>query len=236
MLILIIAVIIAIIVIMTTNNPNPLTSKIEQAARSHVLLFIIYIILLLATAVLPIFVWSSQNKYQDLIKLEADAKIEEAKSEAEKARLKGNEIEQENLKLKEEVAKAQLALLQFKEQLKPRHLTDAQQTRLISLLQQAPKGKIIIESIASNSDSANFANQITAVLKLIGWDTRTMSTMSFGGNVPIGMFLIVRDVKSAPARAGALQRAFLDVGFTMLAESDKNFPQDDVKIFVGAKP
>lgn len=86
------------------------TSAIDKAVTQHNLYFAAYLFALALTALLTWLVWKSGNRLQDEIRADADARIEEAKTEAETARAeaaKANEravaLEAENLILRREL-------------------------------------------------------------------------------------------------------------------------------------
>ena len=175
----------------------------------------------------------------------ADEKIADLKTQTEKARVKQKELEQENLKLHGEVAKlqkeaadAQRALLELQERLKPRHLTDTQKTKLISLLRGKPSGDILIRCLNGNLESCGFAKQITDTLTLAGWNVngpREEIIFSKAGP-PLGLFIIVQNGESAPIRAGILQQALEEIGFPAPAQLDKRIQINAVELLVGTKP
>lgn len=111
----------ATIIVMSTRSNSPPDIEIGQAAKTHRYLFIFYILALVATVILSIFVWTSANKYHDIVKHNADIKIsnanvllEKAKAEVAKAneRIADLEIQAKSLKLETERAKENIALAQ----------------------------------------------------------------------------------------------------------------------------
>jgi hypothetical protein len=262
--VVIIAIIITAMIAMSTKSKLP-SSEIEKAARAHEYLFIIYLLFLVATVILTLLVWRAGNKYQDTVKLDADAKIETAKATAEtaKAEIKkadekiaaltaqAESLKTEAVKAKEGIAVAQaqaaeanekaeterLARVRLEASLAPRHLSAEHRMRLIEQLKANP-GNILIWCLASNVESCGFAKQIADILTSSGWSVEVIrdAVVMGSGSPPRGLFIEVKSEKAIPVRAVKLQEALSQIGFPVLWEIKSAYSQDTVELMVGTKP
>ena len=61
-------------------------SSIESAVKSNNLLFFAYVSVALLVVVLTVLLWRSGNRVQEAVRVDADARIEEARNDAAAAR------------------------------------------------------------------------------------------------------------------------------------------------------
>ena len=217
-------------------------------------------------------VWSSGNKYQEAVKNDADSKIatanvgsetarkEAAKAiekvagltaQAEEARVKQKELEQENLKLRAdlnkstgevaklqiEAADAQRALLELQERIRPRHLTREQKIQLTELLSKKPRGEISISCVVSNREALDFAKEIFSILKELKWKVvGKINAIQIFGSQPVGLKLTIK-TQRAPSLISLenLRHAFDQIGFKITTGLDNNLSEFTVGVFVGEK-
>lgn len=82
-------------------------SPIDAAARNQTRVFVLYIVVVvigaLLTAGLTVWLWSATNRYQEAVKGDADARIEEAKAGAAKASETAKRLEHDNLVLRNDL-------------------------------------------------------------------------------------------------------------------------------------
>ncbi len=90
---------------MSMTRPSSL-SPIDTAARAQTVWFVVETVLLLATVVVSVLVWRSTNRYQDLVRREADARIAEATLGAAQANERAKALEASNLILRKDVNEA----------------------------------------------------------------------------------------------------------------------------------
>ncbi len=246
-----IAAIITILIdttIAMSNMSNSSGSKIEEAARTHTYLFIAYILFLALTVLFSILVWKANNKYQKIVKLDADAKIATANATAETAKENASKAEQQNLILRGEVAKleikaadAQRSLLELQERLKPRHLTEEQVKHLAATLKDKSPGDVWLFCKSGDEEACNLGQQIFKVLKLAGWnivnDTlHDLTIHTENVSSVVGVVITVKDLKDVPIGITVLHEVILQYGFDSRIQTKSTLPAHMPEIWVGAKP
>lgn len=77
---------------------------IAAATRFHTKVFFVYVIILALAALFQWWVWSTNNRLQDAIRKDSDARIEEAKATGAQANARAQRLEHENLLLQGSVA------------------------------------------------------------------------------------------------------------------------------------
>lgn len=87
----------------TAVESNPI--GIAAAASTHKYLFIAYIAALAVTVILSVLVWTSSNKYQDAVKQDAEARIEEANRGASEANAEAARANEGLARSNEEIAR-----------------------------------------------------------------------------------------------------------------------------------
>jgi hypothetical protein len=193
-------------------------SPLEIASKQHKLIYAAYIG---AGFLLALMTWlfaRSSDRIQDIVRRDADARIEEAKATGSKANERAEKLENANLTLKgqvagleiaasdakagqqrvetdlekqkevtaraekdvaglkrlageqqERAAKAEKELLELKERIKPRHLSNEQKAALIELLKHNPSGDVSISCLNGDKEACDFASEITSALTAGGW-------------------------------------------------------------------
>lgn len=140
-------------------------------------------------------------------------------------------------KQKELTAKAEKDLFELRERMQPRRISAAQRARLVSILSHAPKGKVFLICVLGDREGKTFANDINEVMKAAGWPgDDDLKQQIFSGGGPVGIAIIVRDAKTAPAYAGALQQAFFSVGIPLAGVENPELEEGRINLIVGAKP
>ncbi len=180
-----------------SNGVSVQSPAIQAATTTHKRIFFGYVMLLLITVGATYLVWRSGNRVQQAIQAEANARIEEARNDAATAKEQTQRLENDNLTLSSKVgtlqteaanakaaqqqveielakqqrraATAERSLLQLRESLKARAISEQQREELTKLLRDGPKGPVEIFWIASDSDSYPLALQIEEILKASGW-------------------------------------------------------------------
>jgi hypothetical protein len=159
------------VIAMSTNQP----SEIERAATQQTYIFVGYVFLLLLTLVGTVILYRAGNKYQEAVKTDADARIEEAKREAAKALKDAAEANERAAKLEMEAAEAKLAYrtLQDRERKKTRRLTPEQAEKFNHFFRSrgVPKARLEIQYPANNNEAFNFAEDLYfEALKIRQWE------------------------------------------------------------------
>jgi len=223
-------------------------------------MFVIYVIWLfvgaIATAVLTVLVWRSNNATHAAVRAEANSRTEEARADAAKANERAQALENANLLLREKVAtletassihgtelsrqkeltaKAEKDLLDLKERTQPRRISQAQHDRITAMLSHSPKGQVQILYISGDREGFDFSNDIAKTLNDAGWISE-VSGATFGPTAPTGVNLIVRDVRNAPPFAAAMQQAFFAVGIPLAGTENERFTEGEVRLIVGHRP
>jgi hypothetical protein len=213
----------------TTSLSGPSSvDPITEATRHHNWVFAAYIFAGFFLAVMTYLVARSGNKLQDVVRINADARIAEARAEGAKANERAEKLEKENLTLKgsvagleknasdakaeqqrvqtalviqqgktasletaaseakaaqkkvekevavqqERAANAEKALLELQEKVKDRHLTPLQKAQLVGVLNNQPKGAVIIRCVLGSPELNNFGKEISEVFTKAGWDVK----------------------------------------------------------------
>lgn len=224
-------------------------STIEKAAYNHKIFFLIYIIFVLGTVVLSIFVWITSNKYQDAVKADADSKIESAKKDAAVANAQAEEARIISLKMEKEVAEAkrqqleaERSLLDLKSRMRDRHISAAQKTLLLDLLKDIPtpqRGFTILKCSSDfDPEVLAFTNEIDSLLGTAGWElTKQMPYKSMLKPMVEGLIIYVRSPSAqAMTIANPLKEAFSKAGIDVKLELMSDYDEKTVLLMVGKKP
>lgn len=174
---------------------------------------------------------------------EAGAKIEDAKAEAgvkiENARAEAareiGKVQVEVAAQQERAAKAERALLELQERLRPRTLTPEQRAQLVELLRRGPKGTISLSCPVNDIEAHGFATLLEGVLEDAGWNPGEVVFAALK-NPPVGVRIIQRNGGAAIPSAQALADALIAVGVTIDLRFDPNLSEGDLRVIVGTKP
>ncbi|MGH9426258.1 MAG: hypothetical protein ACRD2L_08145, partial [Terriglobia bacterium] len=140
-------------------------------------------------------------------------------------------------KQRQRAAEVEKKLFELQEKTKPRQISEAQRTRLTTLLSAAsPKGVVGLGCVRGDAEGGTLAEQIDEVLKAAGWPTTGISQATYDGGNPTGLFVLVKSASTAPARAAVLQRVFSEAGIQLPAYTNSNLGTDEVHIIIGSKP
>jgi hypothetical protein len=136
-------------------------------------------------------------------------------------------------------ATAEKDLLEFKEKLKYRVLTEEQRTSLIDALTPF-KGQVVeIAEYKMNPEPAAFSGLIQSVLLLCGWDARVKGKIG-GVNLPPGIWVLLEDGQQSKA-ADRLVEVLNKMGFSAEEVPRSRYrptalPPGAIGLFVGPKP
>lgn len=108
----------------------------------------------------------------------------------------------------------------------PRTITPEQEATVIAILKNAPKGPITVISISPNAEANRFAKRIREVLDAAGYGDEVHKTVKNMGNILFdpgssndAISIAFREVVP-PNYTGDVQRAFISIGYRMLANTD----------------
>jgi hypothetical protein len=208
-----------------TSNPSP----IEAAAKAQLMWFVLYVLVLAGATVLTVVLSRATNRYQDLVRRDADARIAETKVAQQR-------VEVELAQQQERAAIAERSLLELRQKVTPRAVSAEQRKHLISALRQAPKGSVQVLCVLGDGEGFAFAAQIDGVLKESGWPVSDLLQGAFGPRNPVGIFMRVKSASTAPPHAAALQHAFESAGIPLPAGEDPTLAEGLTQIVVGNKP
>ena len=90
----------------------------------------------------------------------------------------------------ERAAKAEKELLELREQLAPRRLTENQKRNLRTILDTSVQGIVKIRVISNDSETMDFGNDFAELLKKLGWNVTQDASVSSGPRVNKGLWLI----------------------------------------------
>lgn len=133
---------------------------------------------------------------------------------------------------------ASIKIAKLEERQTPRTISESQRARFVELLKTAPKGKLAVLSfISADPGTILFANQVRDMIVAAGFDSGIMVGMSMGGGpIPVGAVIAVRAETNQPPFAGAVQRAFADIGIPLQGGIDPKMKDDEVIVVIGLKP
>jgi hypothetical protein len=203
---------------------NATISEIELAAATQNRVFAIYVLFLIAgalvTAALTIWLWRATSGYQDAVKRDADSRIVTLETNLSKQR--------------ELAAKAERDLLELQERLKPRTLSAEQRRTLVATLRRARKGPVEIARLMGDSEASAFGTQLNEALEASGWRTGGLSTVLPGEDVT-GVVILISDAADPPAHTEAIEGALQSVGILSVRRTRPGVPEGTVRIWVGHK-
>jgi hypothetical protein len=132
-----------------------------------------------------------------------------------------------------EAAKAQRELLELKEWMRPRLITD--RPAMLARLMTLPRGNIDISYLSAHEEPFRFAAELKEILTAGGWKVTNFDDVS--GSVPTGLVISVRDAGDPPPRARALKMILEGEGLAVTYDPGNPIRDPDaVGLFVGSKP
>ncbi len=142
----------------------------------------------------------------------------------------------------DEVARAQGAqtLEELKERTAPRRMNEQQQEQFLSIVKAGGRGRVVLSCVLRDSESADFARQIGALLSKAGWEVITdfnASTSREAATV-VGVEIEWGGMLSGDSPANLLHRGFTATGYDASGSFGKQVAPDDgyIRLRVGTKP
>lgn len=166
---------------------------------------------------------------------ENNAKLATLTTQTEQARAKQYEIEQQNVILRTNLANAQQDLLNLKNRIKWRQISEEQRTQLVTTLKSVSKVTVRISFAGpENGEPYLFAKRIREVLREALWD---VDRLNFGPGTspesPSPFCIVVRDDNRITEEEKALRNAFINAVLPVDVRGDKHAPADGIWMFVG---
>jgi hypothetical protein len=128
----------------------------------------------------------------------------------------------------------------LKEQRVPRHLTADQINRLAAILAKVePPPGIDIQSVMTNAESNQFADDFVKALNKGGWNLRPDDvTIALFSTDVVGISVAVRNRDDVQGinKARYLQNAFKEVGLDASVSINPSVPEHGARIVIGRKP
>jgi hypothetical protein len=123
----------------------------------------------------------------------------------------------------------------MREQRRPRHLTPDARNAAIGILTAGPTGPLDVIRVTSDQETAEFSNEVIALLRSAGW---APNVTTVGMMVPnyAGLVLNVANTDAPPPHAIVLQRALESAGFSALAYPFQRLAPNGVRLVIGHKP
>jgi hypothetical protein len=233
--------------LLSQSNPSP----IELADRAQRRLFIASVIFgvtaALIGAVLAWLLWRANNRYQEAVTADANARIEQAKRGAEEARrdaAAANErakelllrIEQESLKR----AEAEERLERVRRKVFPRGLTN------LNHIMEGPKATAEIVYQQDDPEGYTFAGNVYQILMLAGWNVSPPKPFVASGDIPAAIEAGAHDTPltiranfqylqtlEPDSAYSTLQKFFLANDLPPSGRIDESLPFDSFRIVIG---
>lgn len=174
---------------------------------------------------------TEENKKSNLI-IQTNLERASAAAAIEKQNVSKMMIEVAEAKRKQ--AEAEKSLEDMRAKFRPRSLSPSQRVKIIEALSAAPTGIVKIEA-TSDTEALNYASQFRSLLENAGWTVGriepTMMTIPHDG-----VFIFIKDVKTAPPFAGTLQNALKVAGVEADGKEMAKMQDNAVVLHVGKKP
>ncbi|MFZ0911770.1 MAG: hypothetical protein WBQ76_11380 [Candidatus Korobacteraceae bacterium] len=166
-------------------------------------------------------------------------KVAGLQKDAANAKAAQQKVEIELAKQQELAATAERNLLQFKEQMKDRTISNGQADAMVAKLDEMfkkgfPRGKVLIKWATSTPDAWPLVLRLKEILKTAGWtDVSDVAALAMTGE---GFFIGMRDRRNPPKCEAAIWTAFNASGIPFTGYDDPDAPLDGVSIVIGQKP
>jgi hypothetical protein len=230
-------------------------SPIELADRWQRRLFVTSVIFgvtaALIGALLAWLLWRANNRYQEAVTTEANARIEEAKRGAEEARKDASEANKKTkeleLRIEEEArkrAEAEERLENLRRRQSIRESLRGVSTNFHELLKDKPVGEAVILYVSGGSEDVALANALHRALNKAGWQVPPPKQISSTVEVmpsawATGDIVIVCPEKNAPPHANALLSALVKDPYpfklALIASSGNNLPDARPRIVINPR-
>jgi hypothetical protein len=117
-----------------------------------------------------------------------------------------------------------------------REITPEQRDLFAAFAKDFPKGKVLIDTVVANPEAANYARQLSDMLKEVGYTVvEKYSSAVPSGPPPVGIQMKIRSMAEQPVYAGSLQKALEYIDIDTAGSLDDR-AENAVLIFVGVIP
>ena len=118
-----------------------------------------------------------------------------------------------------------------------RRLTQEQRLQLVHLLSMNSGTPFSLSVLANDAEGLNFARDIGSRLLMAGWKMdEGISQLTIIGEIPVGIYIPLKDFKNPPPGALILIKSFGQVGLKVDVEEKPKSPTNKLEIIIGAKP
>jgi hypothetical protein len=201
------------------------------------------LIVLILGIVLVVFsagalVWSGTIKEREASQKLANDEIAIAQSKAALELAKAD-LAETNKRLAEsekEGSEAKFEETKLKSAASWREITPEQRDLFAAFVKDFPKGKVLIDTVVANPEAANYARQMSDMLKGVGYTVvEKYSTADAAGPPPVGIQMKIKSMDEQPVYAGSLQKALEYIDIDTAGSLDDR-AENAVLIFVGVIP
>jgi hypothetical protein len=126
---------------------------------------------------------------------------------------------------------AELELTRIKEE---RKIRPDQRAKLVACLRPGPKGPVYIRPGVLDTDGPKLGKQLEEIFTEVEFPLPQWRDTAMVWNTA-GWFLIVADMKNAPAHATLIQKCFWQADLPIYGQEDKTHPEDAVSIGIGPR-
>jgi len=105
-------------------------------------------------------------------------------------------------------------------------------SRLLTLLQERPKGKVSITGMKGDPDSLAYSAELASVLKAAGWETVRLEPMAdFPGSN--GLHFMIKSAGSEPENTKFIIHSFIEAGLKPSTVLNKSLQENTLLLVVG---
>jgi hypothetical protein len=203
--------------------------SLAAAERLHTRLVGAYIVVVVAAAFLTYAVWKSGNSLSEEVRKSAESRIAEAQKSAAEANERATRLEND-------AARARMEAEKIKASVSWREIAPMSREQFKTLAGAIPKGRIIISTVSSNAEAANYGQQLSDMLQAAGYEVdEALGSVTIEGPPPTGVILKIKDEKNPPVYAVPLYQALETIGIKVEGQLDET-AGDFVELWVGDKP
>lgn len=120
--------------------------------------------------------------------------------------------------------------------LSPRRLTPNQKQQLLSHLKANPTAAVKVTSVSGDAEGHDYATDLKNVFLEAGWKVNYLSFAIFGGQIPRGIIVQVKDPNDLPPGTHTLVNSLDQIGIAFRAERVSKMETNELHLIVGAKP
>lgn len=135
-----------------------------------------------------------------------------------------------------EAADAKREAADMAERVRPRVLSDEQRRKFLESAGLGKKGVVLVVASSPEIEIERFARQLMELIAEAGWTIPEGGLRRMlGGTAVSGVFLLIRDPKSAPPHLKALERALKAAAVPFKTEVNPGISAGGLQVLVGSK-